>query len=144
MKPFLVMGTRFFRTSFSLTKTGQRATYFEPEPSHGTCLARFYCEQPTRKMHCRYDESLFGRDLTFCRPDGFSNQNSSQKECFALGAIDGAPSTGGAKQSLSTFFRAFRPFRRARKPLESRLEAPLELPELLSNLSRHFQDKQRT
>ena len=47
----------------------------------------FLAKQVHRKSashhSCRHDESLFGRDLTFCRPVGFSSRKSSQKECFA-------------------------------------------------------------
>ena len=101
IKKFFVMGERFFCESFSETKSGKRATYFDPEPSRGLFLERFFCEQEARKMRCRYNESLFGRDLIFRRPVGFLSRKSSQKECFApLGAVDGAPSTVSAKHSL--------------------------------------------
>ena len=58
------MGEGFFSESFSETKSGMRATHFEPVLSHGTYLERFYCEQEARKMQGGHDESLFGRDLT--------------------------------------------------------------------------------
>ena len=77
------MGERFFCESFSETKSGKRATYFEPVPSHESSLKRFFCEHEAPKMRCRYDESLFSRNLIFGRPVGFSSRKSSQKECFA-------------------------------------------------------------
>ena len=36
------MGARFFCESFSETKSGKRATNFEPEASHGLSLRRFF------------------------------------------------------------------------------------------------------
>ena len=81
------MGERFLCESFSETKSGKRATYFEPRVSHELSLKRFFCEQEAQKMRCRYDEPLFGQDLIFGRPVGFSSRKSS------LGAVDGAPST---------------------------------------------------
>jgi hypothetical protein len=49
MKKFFVMGERFFCESFSETKSGKRATYFEPGPSHDLSLKRFFCEQEPQK-----------------------------------------------------------------------------------------------
>ena len=97
---FFVMDERFFCDFFSKTKSEKRPTDFEPVPSHGLNLERFFCEQETRKRQGGHDESLFGQDLVFCRPVGLSSRKSSRKECFALGSVDGAPSTASAKHSL--------------------------------------------
>ena len=59
------MGERFFCESFSETKSGKRATHFEPVLSHGLSLKRFFCEQEARKMQGGHDESFFGRNLTW-------------------------------------------------------------------------------
>ena len=101
MQKLFVMGESFSCTSFSETKSGKRGTHFGSGPSYELYLERFFCEQEPQKMQGGHDESLFGRELIFCRPVDFSSRKSSLKECFApLGAVDGAPSTVGAKHSL--------------------------------------------
>ena len=75
MNKFFVIGERFFCTSFSETTSGKRGTYFEPGASRDLNLER---HQTLRKR----------MNLT---------------RGSRLVVVDGAPSTGGAKHSLSTF-----------------------------------------
>ena len=59
------MGEGFFCTSVSETKSGKRATHFEPLLSLEVYLERCLCEQEPLKMRCRYDEPLLRQYLFF-------------------------------------------------------------------------------